>query len=58
LGGWEVFMVVGVRGFWGAAKPQAVSRCARFFWGGGWWLKNRGIEIPLPREWAVGAVLG
>ena len=28
-------MVVGVRGFWGAAKPQAVSRCARFFWGGG-----------------------
>jgi len=36
-GGWEVFVLVGVRGFWGAAKPQAVSRCARFFfWGGGW----------------------
>jgi len=32
-GGWEVFVLVGVRGFWGAAKPQAVFRCARFFWG-------------------------
>ena len=32
-GGWEVILLVGVRGFWGAAKRQAVSRCARFFWG-------------------------
>jgi len=36
-----VFVVVGVWGFWGVAKPQAVSRCARLFGGVGWCLVLR-----------------
>ena len=39
MGGLLIIDVLGCSGGWGAAKPQAVSRCARFilvrvFWGG------------------------